>query len=70
MSTKTPESITVTAMDGTSVSITDVDRFVQHIRDFHGHGITIHTEAGHAFRVDDGFRQAIDKQLPDANLSD
>ena len=68
MSDAQPNTVTVPAMDGTSVEISDVDRFVQHIRDFHGHGITIHTEAGYSFRVDDAFRSTIDAQVPGADL--
>lgn len=63
-----PAIITVPATSGAEVEIPDVERFCRHLQDFHRTGVSTHTESGHNFRVDDGFRALVQDQVPAVRL--
>jgi len=63
-----PATITVPATSGADVEISDAERFCDHLREFHATGVTIHTEKGYAFRVDDAFRRLVQDQVPETRL--
>lgn len=63
-----PMSISVNNTNGAPVTINDVERFCRHLQGYHLTGTSIHTESGHAFRVDDAFRAAVQDQVEGENL--
>ena len=63
-----PESITVSDTDGKPVTISDPQRFCTHLEKYHRSGVSLHTERGHAFRVDDAFRTAVQEQVSAVTL--
>ena len=48
---------------GRDYEIFNIERFYQHLREFHLNGISLHEEEGHYFTVDDNFRKKIKKMF-------
>ncbi len=41
----------------------DLNKFVNHINEFHNKGVSLHEERGHYFTVDDNFREKLKKMI-------
>lgn len=39
--------------------VVDLEKFINHINEFHSTGVSIHEEKGHYFTVDDKFRNML-----------
>ena len=48
--------------NGNEVEV-DLNKFINHINEFHNNGISIHEERGHYFTVDDKFREKLKKMI-------
>lgn len=49
---------TIKDNNGIDVEV-DIDKFIEHINQFHKTGISIHDEKGHYFTVDENFRKKL-----------
>ena len=47
--------------DSGNVIEVELEKFVDHIKQFHGSGTSIHDENGHYFTVDDNFRKKLNE---------
>ncbi len=62
--TRYPDQLRVPTTDGSEIEIPDPERFCDHLKEFHKTGVSIHTERGYAFRVDETFRRLVQDQVP------
>jgi len=56
------EIISIHDNNGNEVEV-DLNKFINHINEFHNNGISIHEERGHYFTVDDKFREKLKKMI-------
>ena len=56
------EIISIHDNNGNEVEV-DLNKFINHINEFHNNGISIHEERGHYFTVDDKFREKLIKMI-------
>jgi len=47
----------------------DLDKFINHINQFHKTGTSIHDESGHYFTVDDNFRKKLAEKKNELNFN-
>ena len=52
------KKISIKDDEGKEIEV-DLDKFINHINQFHKTGISIHDESGHYFTVDDNFRKKL-----------
>ena len=50
-------------MNNKEYRVNDIERFIEHINEYHNSGSSIHEENGYYFLVDDNFRLTIRKFL-------
>ena len=53
------KKISLKDVSGNTVKI-EIKKFIDHIKQFHSSGISIHDEDGHYFTVDDKFRKKLE----------
>ena len=62
------KKISIKDDEGKEIEV-DLDKFINHINQFHKTGTSIHDESGHYFTVDDNFRKKLAEKKNELNFN-